>query len=301
MDLWQLHIFCKVAELKSFSEAGKTVHLSQPTVSSHIRDLEEHFGCRLIDRFSKQAVPTPAGDLLYQYACRLLALRDETEAALAEYHGTIRGQLRIGGSTIPGTYILPPLIGPFIQRYPQARIALTIGDTEQVLNQTLSGELEMGVVGAKARDKRISQEKIASDEMKLIVPTDHAWAGHARIGLDRLVKEPFILREKGSGTLKSFQDSLKSSAYAIDDFNVVARMGSTESVIQGVRARIGVSVLSYRAVAERVLAGELCALSVQGLNLCRSFYLSRYRYKSLSPLGRAFISFLKENGQIKQP
>ncbi len=90
MDLWQLNVFCKVVELKSFSKAGKTILLSQPTVSSHIKDLEDHFGCRLIDRLSKEAVPTKAGKLLYTYARRLIALRDETETALAEFQGIIK-------------------------------------------------------------------------------------------------------------------------------------------------------------------------------------------------------------------
>ena len=96
MDLWQLNIFCKVVELKSFSEAGKIIHLSQPTISSHIKDLEDHFDCRLIDRLARAAEPTKAGEILYRYASRLIHLKDEAEAALAEYHGKIQGRLIIG-------------------------------------------------------------------------------------------------------------------------------------------------------------------------------------------------------------
>ena len=95
MDLWQLNIFCKVVELEGFSKAGKAVHLSQPTISSHIKDLEDHFECRLIDRLGKKAAPTKAGELLYNYARRLIALRDETENAMAEFHGKIKGRLVI--------------------------------------------------------------------------------------------------------------------------------------------------------------------------------------------------------------
>ena len=113
MDLWQLHIFCKVVENSSFSKAGDLVHLSQPTVSSHIKDLEDHIGCRLIDRLPKKAVPTKAGQLLYTYARRLLALRNETEEALAAFQGTVKGRLILGGSTIPGAYILPRAVGLF--------------------------------------------------------------------------------------------------------------------------------------------------------------------------------------------
>ena len=93
MDLWQLHIFCKVVELRSFSRAGHAVHLSQPTVSSHIKDLETHFGCRLVDRLSREVVPTKAGELLFEYARKMIALRDQAESAMAEFHGTVRGHL----------------------------------------------------------------------------------------------------------------------------------------------------------------------------------------------------------------
>jgi DNA-binding transcriptional LysR family regulator len=113
MDLWQLHIFCRVVERKSFSRAAEIVHLSQPTVSSHIQDLEAHFGCRLIDRLARQVVPTQAGRLLYSYARRLLALRDETETAMAQHQGRLTGNLVIGGSTIPGGYLLPGVVGLF--------------------------------------------------------------------------------------------------------------------------------------------------------------------------------------------
>ena len=111
MDLWQLHIFTKVVELKSFSKAGAAIHLSQPTVSSHIKDLEDHFECRLIDRLGKEALPTKAGTLLYGYARKLLSLKGETETALAQFKGKTRGHLVVGGSTIPGGYILPLIIG----------------------------------------------------------------------------------------------------------------------------------------------------------------------------------------------
>ena len=122
MDLWQLHIFCRVVERKSFSKAAEIVHLSQPTVSSHIQDLEAHFGCRLIDRLSRQVVPTQAGRLLYSYARRLLALRDETETAMAQHQGRLTGNLVIGGSTIPGGYLLPGVVGLFKKRYPQMTV-----------------------------------------------------------------------------------------------------------------------------------------------------------------------------------
>jgi DNA-binding transcriptional LysR family regulator len=294
MDLWQLNIFCKVIELKSFSRAGKAVHLSQPTISSHIKDLEGHFDCRLIDRLSKEAVPTKAGELLYGYAKRMLALRDETETALAGYNGKIRGRLVIGGSTIPGTYLMPQLIGDFKRKYPDVIVSLVIGDTGNIIESILNGSLELGIVGAKAETQKIIQKKLIEDEMRLIVPADHRWAGEKRVSLKRLISEPFILREHGSGTLKSLHQSLVDRGHSIEDLKVIAELGSTQAICQGIKTGAGVSIISTLAVAEDLQAGKLNALEVDGLDLKRNFYLTRHRYRSPSPLNQAFVKFLKQ-------
>jgi DNA-binding transcriptional LysR family regulator len=294
MDLWQLNIFCKVVELKSFSLAGKTVHLSQPTVSSHIKDLEDHFGCRLIDRLAKEAVPTKAGEILYRYATRLMALKDEAETALAEFHGKIKGRLMVGGSTIPGVYILPKIIGAFIQRYPDVTVSLVNGDTEEINHHILEGYLELGIVGAVAADKRILQEKLLQDELRLVVPSGHKWKKRKSISPEMLLKEPFISREVGSGTLISIQESLNKIGYNLNDLNVVSEMGSTEAVIQGIKSKVGLSILSPIAITEELRTGTLKALAVDGLNLKRNFFLSFPKHRTGSPLGRVFIQFLKD-------
>lgn len=300
MDLWQLNIFCRVIELKSFSKAAKAVHLSQPTISSHIKDLEDHFSCRLIDRLSKEAIPTKAGELLYAYAKRILALRDETETALADYIGKIRGRLVIGGSTIPGTYLMPQLIAAFKRKYPDVIISLVIGDTDHIIERILEASLELGIVGAKAETQKIMQKKLIEDEMRLIVPADHRWAGEKRVSLKQLVSEPFILREHGSGTLKSLDQSLSGCGHSIDDLNVVAELGSTQAICQGIKTGTGVSIISMLAVAEDLQAGKLNALEVDGLDLKRNFYLTRHRYRSPSPLSEAFVKFIEDSWKQAQ-
>lgn len=301
MDLWQLHIFCKVVEYKSFSKAGKAVHLSQPTISSHIRDLEDHFGCRLVDRLARQAAPTKAGELLYTYARRLLCLRDETETALAEFQGRIKGRLVIGGSTIPGTYILPRIVGAFTRNHPEVTVSLSIGDTDKIIEETLNGTIEFGIVGAKSKDKRITQEKVIEDEMRLIVPAGHPWAGEKEIPASRLLAEPFISRERGSGTLKSIQISLGRRAVSMDAFTIVAEMGSTEAVCQGIKSGMGISILSTLAVAEELQAGTLKALSIEGVDLNRAFYLTTHKFRSPSPLCLAFLAFIRSERQGSGP
>lgn len=294
MDLWQLNIFCKVVERKSFSKAGKAVHLSQPTISSHIRDLESHFGCRLIDRLGKEAVPTRAGSLLYQHARRILQLKDETEAAMAEFQGSIKGRFVVGGSTIPGAYILPRLVGGFAERFPDVTLSLEIGDSEQILAETLSGGLELGVVGALSTDRRAEQIRLMEDVMCLVVPPRHPWAGRESMDLESLKKEPFILRERGSGTRQAIAGHLKALGLSIDDFRIVAEMGNTQAVIQGIKSGLGVSILSPVAVEEELASGRLFALKVEGADLRRNFYLTRHKDRTPSPLCQAFIRYIQE-------
>ena len=294
MDLWQLKIFCKVVELRSFSKAGESVHLSQPTVSSHIKDLEEHFGTRLVDRLSRKVTPTKAGELLFDYARQLMALRDRTEAAMAEFSGKIKGHLVLGGSTIPGGYVLPRIIGHFSKRYPDVQVALKVGDTSEIINSVLAGHIEAGIVGAKYRDKLLEQKPVMADEMYLIVPGDHAFAGRRQIRIPELLEAPFIVRETGSGTLRSVERQLQKKGFTIADLNIVAEMGSTEAVRQGIKNGVGLSILSAVAVADDIQAGHLEAVRVEGLNLKRSFYLTTHRQRTPSPLCVAFIDFLKE-------
>jgi DNA-binding transcriptional LysR family regulator len=288
MDLWQLNVFCKVVEAKSFSKAGQKIHLSQPTVSSHIKDLETYFETRLIDRFSRKAEPTPAGKLLYDYARRLIILKEEMEHCLGEFIGSKKGILAIGGSTIPGGYLLPKIIGNFTRKHPQIHIHLEIGDTQKIIQDILDGKLELGVVGAKAEDSNIFQQKLIEDQLCLTVPVGHKWFKKKSISIDELFDEPFITREKGSGTLKSLTLSMQKKSYDINKLNTVAIMGSTEAVRQGIKSHVGISILSAIAVADDVNSGTLNTLDIEGIELKRCFYLTRHKIRTPSPLSLSF-------------
>lgn len=302
MDLWQLNIFCKVVELKSFSKAGKAVHLSQPTVSSHIKDLEDHFDCRLIDRLAKEAVPTKAGRLLHRYARRMIALRDETESAMAEFKGKVKGSLELGGSTIPGAFILPAIIGAFTAKFPEVSVSLTIADTRQIIQAIVAGDLELGVVGAVAENAAVEQIPLVEDEMCLVVPKGHRWFKKTRVTPEELMMEPFIIREQGSGTLKSIRHSFAEAGLNINDLNVVAQIGSTEAIRQGIKGGMGLSILSAIAVSDDVASGRLKTLNIAGLDLKRAFYLTYHRQRSLSPLCSTFIAFINSGASgLSQP
>ena len=300
MDLWRLQIFCRVVELKSFSRAAKAVYLSQPTVSSHIKDLEHYFDCKLVDRLGREVIPTKTGSLLYDYATKIIALKQEAENALAEFQGQIKGRLTIGGSTIPAGYILPPLLGRFKEDYPEVVVTLVQGDTEKIISDTLEGNVELGVVGAKARETQLVQKKILDDQMFLTVPRNHRWATKLNVSMHELIREPFIMREIGSGTRKSIEQVLYKAGYSLSALNIVAEMGSTEAVRQGIKAGMGISIMSECAVAEELTTGSLKKVKIRDLTFKRAFYVTFHRHRTQTLLCGTFIKFLHRQTDTKE-
>jgi DNA-binding transcriptional LysR family regulator len=294
MDLWQLKIFVSVVEKKSFSKASESINLSQPTVSSHIKELEAHFKCTLLDRLGKTTEPTRAGRILYQYSKELLMLRDQTESAMLDFLGNAKGKLFIGGSTIPSGYILPRIIGAFTSEFPDVFISISAGDTAQIIQKVISGEIEIGIVGAKENDPKIQQEKLLHDEMKLVVPADHKWARKSAIDCVTLFEEPFIVREKGSGTWQSILKSMDLAGFRSSELKTCITMGSSISVIQGILNHVGISILSTIAVEDDLKKGRLKALSINDVDLSQYFFLTTSTKRALSPICKKFITFAKE-------
>nr|NJM01981.1 LysR family transcriptional regulator [Desulfobacula sp.] len=293
MDLWQLNIFVAVVENKSFSKASEAINLSQPTVSSHIKELEDYFKCRLLDRLGKITEPTKAGDILYQHAKKILSLKDQAETAMHDFLGRAKGSLVIGGSTIPSGYILPKIIGPFSREFPDIRIELFSGDTTQIIEEIKKGSIEVGLVGAKTDDPQIFQEEFVTDDMRLIVPSGHKWANRSAVGFQELLKETLIAREKGSGTWQSILKSMARAGFDPKTLHAPVTMGNTVSVIQGILHQVGVSILSTLAVQDDINSGRLKALTVTGLDLNRFFYLTISPKRALSPIGQKFMEFAR--------
>jgi DNA-binding transcriptional LysR family regulator len=199
MDLRRLEIFVKVAELGSFSRAAEALFLTQPTVSEHVRALEDSLGVQLLDRLGRSTTPTRAGTLLLGYARRMLELSREATQAIEQFQGRMNGELTLGGSTIPGEYVVPELIGAFRGKYPDVRVSLLIGSSREVQAWVEEGRVEIGVVGAAPASRVLEGRQLMADELVVVVAAEHPWAGRAEVSLDDLKAEPLILRERGSG------------------------------------------------------------------------------------------------------
>ena len=289
----ELEIFCKVVELESFSRAAEAVFLVQASVSERIATLEKKVGIQLLDRLGRKVVPTAAGKLLHEHATRLLDMKENARLELEGFLGLEKGDISMGGSTIPGEYILPKLISRFNRKYPHLSVSLTIADSKEIEHHVLEGKLEIGVIGSKSQHANLLCQKLWEDELVLAVPAGHPWGRIKAVSLQELLKTPFIVRQEGSGTLKILETYLRESGQdGTNAFQISARFGSSTAVKEGIKSGLGVSILSARAIDTEVKAGLLNALKIKGLSLTRNFFLIRNKLRLASPSCKAMHKFL---------
>jgi DNA-binding transcriptional LysR family regulator len=289
----ELEIFCKVVEMESFSKAAEAVFLAQASVSERIAGLEKKIGTRLLDRLGRKVIPTAAGELLHKHATLLLEMKETAQSEIERFLGLKQGEVSMGGSTIPGEYILPDLIGRFNKKYPHISVRLTIADSGQIENRVQAGNLELGVIGSKSAHANLLCQKLWEDELVLAVPVRHPWARRKTVSLQELRKTPFILREEGSGTLKILEAYLRETgADGTRALQISARFGSSTAVKEGIKSGLGLSILSARAIATEVKAGLLKALRLKGMTMSRNFFLIRNKLRVASPACQTMLDFL---------
>jgi DNA-binding transcriptional LysR family regulator len=297
-ELRHLEIFCKVLELGSFSRAAGKVHLAQASVSERVANLERLVGTRLLDRMGRQVVPTKAGERLYRQAIALLEMKRAVCLDMEGFLGMRRGKISLGGSTIPGEYILPRVLGRFRKRYPDVTLSLEIADTAGVHRGVLEGGFELGVAGYRSTDSRLVHEALWEDELMLAVPADHRWAGREAITLREMRSEPLILREEGSGTQRSLEDHLRGAGgRGTEDLKISARLGTSTAVKEAVKAGLGPAFLSHHALAAELEQGSVKALRLEGPRITRRFHMVRDARRTASPLCEAMWSFLVETAR----
>lgn len=294
MDIRRLEIFCAVVDHGSFTRAADAIFISQPSVSENIRILEQQLEEKLVDRLGRQAHPTHAGKILYKYARKMIQIQNDAKQAISSYQGNLSGHLGIGASTVPGAYLLPGLLQSFKQQYPQAQLQLLISGSARIVEDVLSGKLELGLVGSKPRDQRLGYEEVCRDELQLVVHPQHPFATRGIIDPHELLDVPFVMREHGSGTRAEMSKALKAAEIDSDQLRVVADVGSNEAVREAVKSGIGVSILSGLAVREDIARHKLAAVAIKGVKMPRSFYLIHRSGRQQSPLAAAFNEHMLE-------
>ncbi len=290
MNLHQLRIFSTVARLGSFSRAAEELHISQPSVSIQVADLERALGVDLFEQVGRRIHLTEAGRVLEDYARRILALAEEARTAVDETTGLRRGHLAVGASPTPGTYVLPRIIGGFQERYPQISVTLEIAATGQIGERLLRNELDLGIVGGKLHVPDLQVDPFLDDELVLVVAPAHPFAAAGSAQAAALQDHRLILRERGSGTRDAVDEAFRGAGRP-----VVAAMelSSSEAIKEAVAAGLGVTLLSRVAIRTEVTTGRLVTVPMSDLVIRRRFAIVHHKDKRLSSSLRAFLEMLR--------
>jgi DNA-binding transcriptional LysR family regulator len=294
MDTKQLAAFCAVVERKSFSQAAERLGVTQPAVSLQIRALEERLGQRLLDRSGRRVEPTEAGRRLYRSAQRMLQLEESLlEDVAATDAGQLGGTLEIGASTGPGAHLVPLLLCEFQKAHPALRVALSISDTQAVIERVAAREIELGVVGALRRHRSLEFEALVKDEIVLAVPPDHAAAG-GTLTLDELQLETLIVMQEGAGVRQVIDEALRRAGLRVRGLHSRLELGLQESVKSAVAAGYGVAFISRTAIEGELAAGTLGSARVAGIEPSRQLYVVRARGRPATRAAEAFLGFARD-------
>lgn len=300
MELRHIRLLCLILEQGSVSAAAKSAGLGQPTVSQHLRSLEEELGVLLFERRGRRIIPTDAALVFHPYAKQAIQILETGRQAVEEHLGLVRGKLRLAGSTIPAHYILPAIMARFHAKFPGVDMHLQVGDTQWVVDKVKGADVEIGFVGAKLEQEGLSFEPFAQDELVLVVSPDHELAGRS-LGLEELRQVPLVSREQGSGTRRSWEEHLRRAGVSLEDLRLVAELGSTEAVLRAVKAGMGAGVVSIWAAKGELIRGELQTVQLALGNMSRTFYLVRHKSRPLSPSARKFVESAMEGAPLGKP
>jgi len=248
---------------------------------------------QLVDRSGRRVEPTEAGRRLYRSAQRLLALEEQLLAELGEeVEGELQGRLEIGASTGPGGSVLPVVLAEFQQRHPGVHVALSVSDTQRVIEQVARRELELGVVGAQRRHRGVVFEPFFRDEVVLAVPRGHRFANRT-VTLDELKAEPLVLMQEGAGVRQVIDDELRGAGIRLRDLDVRLELGLQESARSAVIGGFGVTFISRSAIDADVAAGSVAIANVDGLEPSREISLVRSAGRAETRVAQAFVEFAK--------
>jgi DNA-binding transcriptional LysR family regulator len=291
MEMKQLRSFIAVVDYGSFTKAAEKTYTSQPTVSAHIKALEEELGVQLIARDTKNLRVTQKGKELYDCACGMLALQ---QRMLDKWEDEDRKTISIGVSTIPSGYILPPLLEGFRKEFPDVVISIRQSDSEEIEDAVEKGTCDVGIVGEEPGTSLLS-EPIAEDKTVLIAPDTPAFRKMVKAkDWKKLLAQPMLFREKGSASRKSAERLIELLGKDLRDLDVAASLNDQEAIKNLVEHGFGISFLSALAATDRVKEGRLLMLDTGLPEAKRTFYLIRRKNVQLSESAESFIKFIQK-------
>lgn len=293
----QLRIFKTVADIGSFTRAADALHLSQPAISHQVKALAGVIGSPVFETIGRTIRPTEVGRLLYEHAGRILAEFDAADRAIGELHGLRRGVLRLSGDTTVGIYVLPDLLGAFKSAHSGVDVRLDVGNRDHVYQRIFDGDADFAVVG-RLPDRPsvpLTTEPFLPNELIAIVAPGHPLAQARRVSLERLAREPFIVREPGSGTRETADEVLSR---APDPIEIVMELASNGAIKRAVARGLGVAIVSRHSVSMELNLGMVVEVPVSGFPLHRQWHLVYPSGRRLGPIGTAFLEFVHDGSWL---
>ena len=296
MDIKELEAFVYVVENCSFSRAAELLHLTQPTISSHVSALERKLNIKLIVRTTKETYPSDAGKLLYKYAKEILQVRENAAIALRNFSQEMKGTISIAASTVPSQYYLPHLLQDFRSRYPDITFNIQMEDSPKVVELVATRSVEIGFCGTMVASHKCVYQDFASDPMVLITPNTEKYQAFAGkpFPIAQLKEETFISREKSSGTYQAGRELLSELGIDISQLRTAVEIRSTESVKQMVSEGLGVGLIAQSAAQDYVQFGKLLSFSFPEASFRRQLFIVKHKNSILSPIAQVFYDYARK-------
>lgn len=286
----RLQVFYTVAKQLSFTKAADILFMTQPAVTFQVKQLEEHFNTRLFERSHGKISLTPAGELVFRYAERILNLSAELDTRMGEITGAISGPLAIGASTSIAEFMLPRVLGGFKSLYPQVQPHLTVANSETIENRVADFSLDVGLIESPPHLVSLKSEICCEDELVMICAPAHALAKEKSVSPQQLAEFPCVSRELGSGTREFTDNYFNEAGIAPEDLNLVMELGSPEAVKGVVETGVGYAIMSRIATLKEQQLGSLVAVPLRP-RLIRIMSMVYPKEKFRSRLLDTFIEF----------
>lgn len=287
-----LHSFLGVATEGGFTKAARVLHLSQPAVSTHVRELETNLGTKLFEHVGGTVRLTRAGEAVAREARRILEDVRELRRTVSDSEGNVEGRIRVGASTTPGNYLLPALLGAFERKHPRVRADLRIGNTGRILDLLRVNEVDLGVVGLQPDASEFVSRPFAEDRIVLFASPDHSLARRPKLRLTDLARERLCLREEESATRALVEGYFARRRVSPE----VLELASPETVKRAVAAGLGIGALSEVALEWELRLGRLAVLPVSDFELRRRLHVIHHRRKHLGRALGALLEALQAGG-----
>ena len=292
MEFKQLEAFVAVVDYGSFSEAARKLYLTQPTISAHVRSLEEELHTRLILRTTKKTTITTRGYQLYDSAVRMLEIRNNL---LENFTGVQKHMIDLAASTIPSSYLLPEILAAFGKTHPDIYFHSIQADSAESINRVLDGTVDLALVGQNTRDETCVFLPFCQDELVIATPITNHYLGlqNKSVTFEDFIKDPIIIREKGSGTKKEMDLFLEQIGVTPSDLNVIARMNDLEGIKKSIVNGLGISILSARSAIDLQKTKQILLFPLEESAHKRTFYIVYSKNRILKPHVRQFIQFIQ--------